>query len=286
MPEFVTVVIRDSLAKALASSAGKLIEEEALSAYVAKRRWFDPKDQTIQSTRISHLVDIGSHAQEILLAEIEVKMAEATTLCLLPLAPIWEDEPSVSLPHLLALARVRRGARVGLLTDAFVLPAFAQRVVSAMVSAQEFTCADGVLRFRPTQIGLERLQTVPDAEIRWLAAEQANSSLTFGDKAMLKVFRRISGGEHPEAEMAGHLTAQGFTHAPQLLGDVVRVASDGVPFTLAIAFGFVRNEGDGWSWILDHLTRALDAHSAATPSEYPEADLLSDCEAVVTSASC
>ena len=54
------------------------------------------------------------------------------------------------------------------------------------------------------------------------------------------------------------------------------------PCTLAIAFGFVRNEGDAWSWILDHLTRALDARAApAGVAEGSEADLLADCEAVI-----
>jgi maltose alpha-D-glucosyltransferase/alpha-amylase len=81
--------------------------------------------------------------------------------------------------------------------------------------------------------------------------------------------------------MGRHLTAQGFTHAPELLGDVVRIAPDGTPFTLAVVFGFVRNEGNAWSWILDHLTRTIDAHTPAVPSEASESDLLSDCEAVV-----
>ena len=61
----------------------------------------------------------------------------------------------------------------------------------------------------------------------------------------------------------------------------VRIAPDGIPFTLAIVFGFVRNEGNAWSWISDHLTRTIDAHTPAVPSEAPESDLLSDCEAVV-----
>jgi maltose alpha-D-glucosyltransferase / alpha-amylase len=280
LPEFVTIVIRDGLAKALASTA-KLVEEEVLPQYVAKRRWFGPKDQTIKSIGISCLVDIGDDAREVLLTEIEVKTASRTTRWLLPLAVLWEDEASASLPSRLALARVRRGRRLGLLTDAFALPSFAQRFVTAMIAAQEFRCADGIVRFRPTQRGLEKLQTVPDAEINWLAAELSNSSLTVGDKAMLKVFRRISGGVHPETEMGRHLTAQGFTHAPELLGDVVRIAPDGTPFTLAIVFGFVRNEGNAWSWISDHLTRTIDAHTPAVPSEASESDLLSDCEAVV-----
>ena len=55
----------------------------------------------------------------------------------------------------------------------------------------------------------------------WLTAEQSNSSLIVDDAVMLKIFRRISPGEHPEAEMSRYLTAQGFANAPPLLGEVM-----------------------------------------------------------------
>ena len=113
-----------------------------------------------------------------------------------------------------------------------------------------------------------------------LAAEQSNSLLTIGDVAMLKMYRRISAGPHPETEMNHYLTSQGFAHAPALLGDVVHVAADGAQATLAIALQFVRNEGDAWAWMLDHLTRALDAEAPAEPVAGSRADLLADCDAI------
>ncbi len=58
----------------------------------------------------------------------------------------------------------------------------------------------------------------PDAEMKWLSAEQSNSSMIIGDVAMLKVFRRIAAGPHPEAEMGRYLTEQGFANAAPLLG--------------------------------------------------------------------
>ena len=48
LPEFVTVVIRDSLSKALSTDAHTAIEGDALPQYIAKRRWFGLKDQTIE----------------------------------------------------------------------------------------------------------------------------------------------------------------------------------------------------------------------------------------------
>jgi maltose alpha-D-glucosyltransferase/alpha-amylase len=283
LPEFVTMVIRDSLAKELSTSAVRLLEDEALPPYLARRRWFGLKNQSIKATRVINPINIDEGADEILLTEVEVKTLGASTRWFLPLSVLWkEDEPSAALPYRLAVARVRRGRQVGLLTDAFALPSFAHSFLAALAAGKEFAYSDGVVRFQPTELGRAQLAAIPNADVHWLAAEHSNSSLTVGDVAMLKIFRRISPGEHPETEMGRYLTAQGFIHAPPLLGDVVRVASDGTPLTLAIAFGFVRNEGDAWSWILDHLTRALDARAApAGVAEGSEADLLADCEAVI-----
>ena len=280
LPEFVTMIIRGSLSKALVSPAAKLVEDAALPQYIAKRRWFGLKDQPIKAARVTHLVNIGDDADEILLTVVEVKTTGATTHWLLPLAVLWEDQPSAALANMLAVARVRRGSRVGLLTDAFALPSFAHRFLSCLVSGKEFTSDDGVLRFQPTEAGRDRLEGSLKAEVNMLAAEQSNSLLTIGDVAMLKMYRRISAGQHPETEMNHYLTSQGFAHAPALLGDVVHVAADGAQATLAIALQFVRNEGDAWSWMLDHLTRALDAEAPAEPVAGSRADLLADCDAI------
>jgi maltose alpha-D-glucosyltransferase / alpha-amylase len=280
LPEFVTMIVRGSLAKALASPAAELVEDEALPQYIAKRRWFGLRDQPIKAARVTHLVNIGDDADEILLTIAEVKTTGGTTHWLLPLAVLWEDQPSTTLPNMLAVARVRRGRRMGLLTDAFALSSFAHRFVTCLASAKEFASEDGVVRFQPTETGRVPLEASLESEVNLLAAEQSNSLLTIGDVAMLKIYRRISAGDHPEAEMGRYLTAEGFTHAPSLLGDVVRVASDGTTFTLAIALGFVQNQGDAWSWILDRLSRALDTFVPATGADTPEADLLSDCEAI------
>jgi maltose alpha-D-glucosyltransferase/alpha-amylase len=281
LPDFVTVVVRGTLANSLSSDGKILIEGEALPQYVGKRRWFGLKDDIIESIRIAHSTDIGDREREIFLSEIEVKTRGRTSRWLLPLSIHWEDEPSGALPSRLALARVRQGRRLGLLTDAFSLPSFAHRFVVCLAAGEKFAHTDGVLEFRPTEAGLNSLAAAQGAEIGWLAAEQSNSSLTVGDFLMLKIYRRISPGIHPEAEMGRYLTAQGFEHAPPLLGDVVRIAADGTPNTLAIALGFVRHQGDAWSWILDHLTRALEGNAPAESAKEEEADLLADCEAVI-----
>jgi maltose alpha-D-glucosyltransferase/alpha-amylase len=120
--------------------------------------------------------------------------------------------------------------------------------------------------------------TVPEgAEMIWISAEQSNSSVIVGDVAIIKMFRRLTDGPHPEAEMGRYLTENGFANTPALLGEVVRVEPDGTRHALAIAQAFVRNQGDAWGWTLELLLRGLSditggdesaAEDAANHSDY------------------
>ncbi|MGH6673692.1 MAG: maltose alpha-D-glucosyltransferase [Xanthobacteraceae bacterium] len=278
LPEFMTLVMRGRLADVLLKSARDAIEEEILPQYLGKRRWFGLKDEKIEFARLARVTNLGDGGPEILLGEVEIKSSSGVSCWFLPLGIYWEDEPNAALPNRLALARVRHHRRVGLLTDGFAIASFARRLVGALASDMEFKQADGVLRFRCTPAARETLTVAPDAEVNWLAAEQSNSSLTIGDRVMLKIYRRIAPGEHPEAEMGRYLTAQGFAHAPPLLGDVVRIGSDGTPHSLAVALGFIRNQGDAWSWTFDQLKRALDR--IAAPASSPDIEL-TDLETVM-----
>jgi maltose alpha-D-glucosyltransferase/alpha-amylase len=96
---------------------------------------------------------------------------------------------------------------------------------------------------------------------------------------MLKIFRKVSVGAHPEAEMSRYLTANGFAHAPALLGEVVNVARD-ERSSLAVAQAFVRNQGDAWAWTLDQFNRALDDLSTPADGSETRADKLEDYVAV------
>ena len=78
--------------------------------------------------------------------------------------------------------------------------------------------------------------SVPEGvEMIWISAEQSNSSVIVGDIAIIKMFRRITDGPHPEAEMGRYLTENGFANTPALLGEVVRVDRTGTSHALAIA---------------------------------------------------
>jgi maltose alpha-D-glucosyltransferase / alpha-amylase len=256
MPEYVTLVVRSSLEELLADPIRSVLERDVLPAYLPKRRWFASKDQPLEQTRIGAVATVPGIEPPVLLVEIEAQTPRGTDRYLLPFGFIPEDSIASALPQQLALARVRRGRRVGFLTDAFALDAFARRLIELLSAGARVVTAEGELQFNPTA-RLAAIHLDAEAAVRRSSGEQSNSALIIGGQVMIKLFRRIHGGAHPEAEMGRYLTEHGYANIAPLLGEITRVAADGVPYVLGVAQAFIYNEGDAWSWTQNLLERTV-----------------------------
>jgi maltose alpha-D-glucosyltransferase/alpha-amylase len=250
---------------------GRLVlEREALPAYLPKRRWFASKGEKLQAVRIAYAVMLPGTAGTVMFAEVEAVLPGRTERYVLPLGLAWEDETTGALPQQLALTRIRRGPRVGYLTDAFAVDALTRGMIEGLRDSRVVSLGEeGELQFRPTS-RMASLELPPDAEIRRLSAEQSNSSWIVGDAIVLKLVRRVLAGIHPEGEMTRFLTERGFGNTAPLFGELVRVDRAGVPHTVGLAQGFVRNQGDGWSWTLDFLARQVEELALTGAAERPD----------------
>ncbi len=85
-------------------------------------------------------------------------------------------------------------------------------------------------------------------------AEQSNTSVVFGDRLILKVYRRLEAGINPELELLRFLTERGFEHIPPLGGWYAYVGRP-LDATLGIIQEFVPDAPDGWALALDALRR-------------------------------
>jgi maltokinase len=77
---------------------------------------------------------------------------------------------------------------------------------------------------------------------RPLGGEQSNSSLVFGNRLILKLFRRLEPGENPELEVTRALAGAGFEACATPLGWI-----EGLGSTLAILQRFYAGSVDGWT---------------------------------------
>jgi maltose alpha-D-glucosyltransferase/alpha-amylase len=178
----------------------------------------------------------------------------------------WESDNVSALTQQLTLARVRSGPRVGLLSDAFSMDAFPRALIDSWAAQRVLpTRSGGELRFRSGDP--DGLALASGGEVRWLGAEQSNSSLIIGESVVIKLVRRVRYGEHPESAFAARLEGTTFRHYARLLGDVVLSDSGGTA-TIVLAQQFIRNQGDAWTWTQNFFDGAWDEPEADATQSY------------------
>jgi maltokinase len=100
---------------------------------------------------------------------------------------------------------------------------------------------DGVEFVRVVQAG-----EIPNGEHSLaLSGEQSNTSLVYGDSAIMKVFRRVEPGLNPDIEIHAELGRLGGRHIAKLLGHVSAELDD-APWSLAMLQEFMTTATDGW----------------------------------------
>jgi trehalose synthase-fused probable maltokinase len=94
-------------------------------------------------------------------------------------------------------------------------------------------------------------------DVRPVGVEQSNSSIVFGEKLILKAFRKVEPGVNPELELLRFLTAHDFPHIASLAG-WYEVEGRHISATLGILQEFLAGARDGWDLALDELTSDPD----------------------------
>ena len=88
--------------------------------------------------------------------------------------------------------------------------------------------------------------------------EQSNTSVIVENKYVVKIFRRIAAGIHPEIEIGRFLAdVAHFKNAPTLLGSLELVEGESRS-ALAVVHDFVENQGDAWTVTGAALDRLID----------------------------
>jgi trehalose synthase-fused probable maltokinase len=228
--------------------------EEILPAYIRPRRWFGAKTRAIEGVRIVETVRVPLEGGEAQVSLVQLQYGDGgEQLYVLPLASALGEEAErigAEMPH----AVVTREAG-GIIYDASADPRFALALLDLLAEGQSLEGGGGEIKATATEAFRRILP--PDSSTpqpRVGTAEQSNTSIIFGDRFILKLFRRLEMGTSPDLEIGRFLTRQGFPHTPALAGALEYVKlSEGEPMTLAILQGFVPNRGDAWSYTLNGL---------------------------------
>ena len=173
--------------------------------------------------------------------------------------------------------------RTGVIYDAVLDKAFGDSLLDLILRKKQLKGTKGDLLALPAGASRDPRQLKGvSLDVTSMRPEHTNSSIVYGDRFILKLFRNMGDGVNPELEMSHFLTQKaGFKNTPPLAGEIEYKNRDRRKFAVAILQDFVPNEGDAWRHTQDSLSQYFDralTHQAAAPietmSRKPFVDLL------------
>jgi maltokinase len=218
------------------------LDEQVLTDWLVQQRWFGAKSATV-----SHLG---------MLTAVPLRAGEEPPLLAAALLEARFPAGTHELYQVLLGARpVSEGWTKGVigqagdwtLYDALADPEETAVLGDLLADGAEITGGTGVVRFYHE--GGER----PSGRVRGMGAEQSNSSIVFGERQVLKVFRRLEAGENPELEMLRFLQGHGFRNIAPLEG-WYQYNGQLMDATLGVLQAFVGGARDGWELALEEIS--------------------------------
>jgi trehalose synthase-fused probable maltokinase len=226
-----------------------------LPGYLATQRWFGGKARQIRSAEITDIVPLTKtrFGAFVLLVRLEYTTGPGE-MYVLPL--IWTEQPMAeSACTDLKVHSGVRGTDLHL-RNALTDDEFLRSLLDAIEKKAVFSGSEGEIRASYTSVFPALCGTTASVlQPRPIKAEQSNSSIIYGDRAVLKFFRRTAEGENPDLEIGRFLTEErDFPHIPAVAGWMEYKGKDDSEMSLGILQAFVPNVGDAWQFTLKALS--------------------------------
>jgi trehalose synthase-fused probable maltokinase len=211
------------------------LSSEALLTFLTTRRWFGAKGREPQGAWVVDAVPVGTAGW---IARVDVALKDGVER------------------YQVTLSAGRNGVHEGLDDERF------RRALGEAVARGAGLEGSGV-RWNVLR-GASAPHELPVPRLG--GAEQSNTSLIFGDRAIMKLYRRLEVGEHPDAEVARFLTTRAtFPNVPELLATVQFESPSGVEVA-ALLQRFLPESRDAWTVALE---RGRDAFSTEPSTGIP-----------------
>jgi maltose alpha-D-glucosyltransferase / alpha-amylase len=240
-----------------------------LPAYLKRQRWFGGKARELRATEVVDFITLERDVLNALIVVVNVEYeGGGADLYSVPLVvskePDSNKDPGSNLkgepgaPGVSAVLTVsgRAGGEAVMLSDALKDETFLSVLLDAIERGLVFTGESGELvTSRTHALSLQETGAAGSLRPRAITAEQSNSSVAYGDRLMLKFFRRLEEGVNPDLEVGGFLTEKAhYQHTPQFLGALEYRGARGLRMTQGILQGFVPNQGDAWQYTMKSIS--------------------------------
>ncbi|HEX5438821.1 MAG TPA: hypothetical protein VFW98_16840 [Gemmatimonadaceae bacterium] len=247
--------VQGALDSALAPESLATIGVPDIARFLARQRWFGGKGRVVTSAVMRDVVPLAWASYRAAAVRLEVGSDNGGVAQYQLLLGVQAVADAPATRSQSALARVESSEEgAGVLIDATRDPHFRSLLGVAFREGAVFDTHRARWSVEPIAVPGEWIAM--DAETRVISAEQSNTSIVYGDRAILKLFRRLEPGEQPDVEIGRFLTTRtAFRNTPELLG-VITFAWHGATSVAGILQRFIPGAEDAWSYALAAARRA------------------------------
>lgn len=243
---------------------------DALREFAIHQRWFRSKARNVRAGRVRDAIPVPGTDCALVLLDIEYEEGDADTYAF----PVYLAEGSVRDGLIATLAN--EGAT---LADALWNRKFTDALLEAIGQERDLDGRHGRLTAFHT-VAFDRIVGGGNLQLtaKVSKAEQTNSSVFYGDRFILKLYRKLEAGINPDFEIGRFLTERGFQHTPAVAGHIEYRADASQPMPVCILQQFVPNRGDAWEYTLgaagEYFNRtALHSSPPELTAQHPMASM-------------
>jgi maltose alpha-D-glucosyltransferase/alpha-amylase len=229
----------------------RAISSERLLGYLASRRWFGAKGREPEGAHVVDAVPVGDAGW---IARVDVALRDGVER------------------YQVTLAAGELGRETTELREALDDEAFRRALADVIVRGGTLQGGGGARWTIDCTSATPHELPVPVVA----RGEQSNTSLIFGDRAIMKLYRRLERGEHPDAEIARFLTTRaGFPHTPELMA-TAWFESSGEREVTAMLQRYLPGSRDAWRVALERGREYFEADAETRIPFAAEAQTLGD----------
>jgi maltose alpha-D-glucosyltransferase/alpha-amylase len=198
----------------------EILEKKILPNYLRERRWFAGKSKTIQSVSIRCRLRVPGSPIPSYLWLLSVGYSDSTKenyvmgTCFVPDREMPEEQMRPPV-----LCSITLGLENGWLCDATWCDSFRTDLIRHFATQSDIDFNGTHLKFKTSPLFHQVVRELPPS--RLLNAEQSNTSIVYGNKLFLKLYRKVEPGVNPDVELSRFLTTEGnFTESPAWVGEI------------------------------------------------------------------
>ncbi|HEY5060443.1 MAG TPA: hypothetical protein VII52_02855 [Gemmatimonadaceae bacterium] len=212
-----------------------------LLAFLERQRWFAAKGAAT-AARVADAVVLPWGGGRFAIARVVVGVGGAEQTYQVPVA--WQRGGATNGAHVV-------GSSHGMtIVDAVDDPEFRSELARAALTGATVDGANG-MRWIADAAGAAPFRLEADVGTTVGSAEQSNTSIVIGNGAILKLFRNLKAGVHPDVEVTRFLTTRArFANTPPLLASMA-FESDGQTTTAGMVQEFLPGSTDAWTYALE-----------------------------------